>query len=183
MNKPLIRAEIDLAAIDSNLRLLREITNPHARILVAVKGDAYGHGMSAVARQALHSGADILGVARIDEAVMLRKAGIEAPVLVFGPTPPVFANELLNYDITTSVCSVATAQSLSVEALKKGSKIKVHAKIDTGMGRLGIMADSLGVPGHSPGKRQPGSKSHGIHCSLSRTGGGGDFYTFCICRQ
>ncbi|MGD9332654.1 MAG: alanine racemase, partial [Desulfobacterales bacterium] len=90
MDDPHIWAEIDLQAIDHNVRELRRITRPTARLMAVVKADAYGHGAVEVARTALAAGADMLAVARIAEGVALRRAGVEAPILVFGPTFPDF---------------------------------------------------------------------------------------------
>ena len=74
MDNPLIWAEVDLKAIGHNVRELRRITDPKARLMAVVKADAYGHGVLQVARQALENGADVLAVARLNEGIELRKA-------------------------------------------------------------------------------------------------------------
>ena len=125
---------------------LRRVTRPEAALLVAVKANAYGHGMVEVARQALGSGADALGVARLDEALRLRKAGIEAPLLVFGYSPPAAADDLINNDIKQAVYSIETAELLGKQAVKAGGVVQVHLKVDTGMGRLGLLPESRRVP-------------------------------------
>ena len=84
MDTSLVRAEIDLKAIAHNVAELRRITHPDARMMAVVKANAYGHGAVEVARCALQNGAQRLGVARIDEAIQLREAGIKAPILIFG---------------------------------------------------------------------------------------------------
>jgi len=106
---PLIQAEIDLDAVAANTRELRRITRPEARLLVAVKANAYGHGLVAVARQALGSGADALGVARMPEALLLRDAGIDAPVLIFGFTPPSNVEALVRHYLIQTVYAPETA--------------------------------------------------------------------------
>jgi alanine racemase len=141
-NTPLIRAEIDLDAVAANTRELRRITRPEARLLVAVKANAYGHGLVEVARQALKSGADALGVARMPEALALRDAGIDAPVLIFGFTPPSDAEILVRYDLIQTVYTFETARAYAERIGKSGGRLRVHLKIDTGMGRLGILPDS-----------------------------------------
>jgi alanine racemase len=136
----LLWAEVDLAAIEHNLRELRRITRPSASLMAVVKANAYGHGSVAVARAALQSGADFLGVARIDEALALRAAGLAAPILVLGYTPPERAAELLANDLTQTVFSPEAARLLSATAVQKGRTLRVHLKVDTGMGRIGLPA-------------------------------------------
>jgi len=139
---PIIWAEIDLNAIAHNVRELRRITDPKARLMVAVKANAYGHGIIEVARQALKSGADALGVARVDEGIRIRESGIDAPVLVFGYTPPSEAARLYEFDLIQTVYYFETARALSDTASSLNIKINIHLKVDTGMGRLGLLPDS-----------------------------------------
>jgi len=138
----LLRAEIDLKAIAHNIRELRRIADLKSRLMAVVKANGYGHGSVEVARCALDNGAELLGVARIDEAIKLRNEGVDAPVLIFGYTPPPFYKEILQFDLTQTVYSLQTAESLSSFALLHKCKIRIHIKIDTGMGRLGILPDS-----------------------------------------
>lgn len=142
MTGELLRAEIDLKAIAHNVRELRRIADPDSRLMAVVKANGYGHGSVAIARCALNNGAEVLGVARIDEAIILRNEGIDAPILIFGYTPPPFYKEILKFDLTQTAYSLQTAESLSAFALLHKSKIRIHIKIDTGMGRLGILPDS-----------------------------------------
>ncbi len=142
LDSPLTWAEIDLNAIAHNVQELRCITSPAARLMVAVKANAYGHGTVEVAGQALKSGADALGVARISEGIQLRKAGINAPVLIFGYTSPYEAAMLYEFDLIQTVFSYETARALSDTASSLDIKINIHLKVDTGMGRLGLLPDS-----------------------------------------
>ena len=142
MEFPIIWAEIDLNAIAHNVRELRRITSPEAKLMVAVKANAYGHGIIEVAKQALKSGADALGVARVEEGIKLRKTGINAPVLVFGYAAPSEAARLYEFDLTQTVYSLETARALSDTASSLKIKINIHLKVDTGMGRLGLLPDS-----------------------------------------
>lgn len=143
----LVWAEIDLNAVSHNVRALRNITHAGARLMAVVKADAYGHGAGEIARQALRHGADALGVADIGEAVQLRKAGIAAPVLIFGHTPPEQASRLVQFGLTQTVYSLPYARELCQALASRSHKIKIHLKIDTGMGRLGLpvhdMADAM----------------------------------------
>jgi alanine racemase len=140
LDTPLIWAEIDLKAIAQNVRALRRITNSEARLMAVVKANAYGHGVIEVARRALESGADVLGVARLNEGIALRKAGFDAPTLIFGYTPPALTKKLLEFDLTQTVWSYQTAAALSA-AVAARKALKVHLKVDSGMGRLGLLPD------------------------------------------
>ena len=141
MKPYLVWAEIDLTAIAHNIDALKRATHPEARLMAVVKANAYGHGYREVAEKALECGVDILGVARVDEAVKLRESGFDVPVLIFGITPPCHAETLLQYDLTQTVSSLKSARVLSDIAAQSGKKIRTHLKVDTGMGRLGIQAD------------------------------------------
>ncbi len=133
-----VTATVDLDAIAANVRALRRITAPKARLMVAVKANGYGHGAVEVSRVALASGADALGVARIEEGIQLRRAGIGAPILIFGPTPGRWAPKLAAYGLTASVSSFEAARDLAGH-VPAGKQVRVHVKVDTGMGRLGIV--------------------------------------------
>lgn len=150
MDTPLIWAEIDLNAIANNVRELRRLTRPAARVMAVVKANGYGHGAVEVARTALANGAEWLGVARLAEAVHLREAGFSVPILVFGYTPPADAGRLINLDLRQSVYSLEAAQAYSAAASARGERIRVHVKVDTGMGRLGLAPAAL--TGRHPGE-------------------------------
>ena len=149
--KPLIWAEVDLGAIRSNVRELRRLTDPRAKLMAVVKADGYGHGACEVARAALAAGAEWLGVARLHEAVRLRESGLAAPLLVLGYTPPEDAGRLAELDLRQSVYSLAAAEAYAAEARRRGGRVRVHLKVDTGMGRLGLVPAALaGVGGPGP---------------------------------
>lgn len=141
MDAALIWAEIDLDAIAANIRALKSLTAEGTRFMAVVKADAYGHGAVAVARQALAAGADWLAVARVDEGVALRRAGIGAPILVFGYTPPASAADLLAHDLAATVYDFDTAQAYSRVAVTTDRNLRLHLKVDTGMGRLGMLPE------------------------------------------
>ena len=179
MDAPLIQADIDLKAVAHNVGQLRRITRPQAKLLVAVKANAYGHGAVAISRMALANGADVLGVARLDEALELRRSGIAAPILIFGPTPAEMAGMLTRHHLTQAVTSLAYARRLS-ERLKPGAqRLFIHLKVDTGMGRLGLLPDRL-RPSPSAGgaegpvvadalaiSRLPGLRIEGLYTHLA----------------
>src|SRR5690349_13533068 len=132
--------EIDLAAIRGNLKRLQALAGG-AGVMAVVKANAYGHGAAAVARAAVEAGAAWLGVARPEEALALRAAGIAAPVLVLGYTPPEMAAEAIGKDITLAVFEAETAQAYAATARAMNLQARVHVKLDTGMGRLGVAAE------------------------------------------
>lgn len=139
MHSELVWAEIDLRAIAHNVRELRRLVRPDTGLMAVVKADGYGHGAVEVARTALQNGAAALGVARLGEAIELRNAGIRAPILIFGYTSAQLCERLTQFDLTQTVGSLETARELSENAGRTGRKIKVHIKVDTGMGRLGLL--------------------------------------------
>lgn len=131
-------AEINLDALEHNYRALRAMLPQGCRFVGLVKADAYGHGAVPVARKLEQLGADMLAIACVDEGEQLRRAGIRLPILCLGQTPPELGEELLRWDITQTVEDLETARQLSEAALAAGKKLKVHLKLDTGMGRLGF---------------------------------------------
>lgn len=129
--------EIDLSAIDYNLGVVKAKVGPKVKILAVIKSDAYGHGILEVAKRIVNA-VDFLGVASIDEAITLRKLNIRRPVLIFENSFPSFTKAIIDYDITSTVCSLDLACALNRYAARCRKKINVHIKVDTGMGRLGV---------------------------------------------
>ena len=103
------KAEINLEAAAHNARELRRITNPKAQMMAVVKANAYGHGVLEMSKTFLANGADSLGVARIDEGILIRKSGIDAPILILGYTSPDQVKNLVRYDLTQTVGSLEFA--------------------------------------------------------------------------
>ncbi|MEO7000990.1 MAG: alanine racemase, partial [Ktedonobacterales bacterium] len=134
--------EIDLSAIGHNTRLVKDLIGPEVRLLISLKADAYGHGALRVARTTLNNGAEWLGVATVSEAQPLRAAGITAPMLIFGYMPAWQARDVVRLDLRATVYSIETAQALSRAAGEVGGVARVHVKVDTGMARLGLRADT-----------------------------------------
>lgn len=134
-------AEIDLSNLEHNYLALRGMLPRGCRFLGVVKANAYGHGAVPVAQKLVELGAEYLAVACLDEAVELRQAGIAAPILVLGPTPPEFSSEVAEYDLTQTVADFESACALSDAAVRARRTIKIHIKLDTGMSRLGFLCD------------------------------------------
>ena len=132
-------AEVDLAAIGANLDLLRRGLARGTKVLVVVKADAYGHGAVPVARTVLQHGAAMLGVGDSTEALELRNAGIEAPILILGSIVDGEMEQVIAHRITPCLHSAKKALVLAAMAEAMDRKLTVHLKVDTGMGRLGVM--------------------------------------------
>ena len=135
-------AEIDLDNLRHNVRTLREVAGT-AEVMAVVKGYAYGHGNPICAQTMLEAGATRLGVARIAEALHLREAGITAPIHVFTQPPAKGAAALVKNDLVATVYDAGFARALSDAAIADGTKATVHIKIDTGMHRVGLMAEDV----------------------------------------
>lgn len=132
-------AEVDLGAIEHNYKAIRESLPENCRFLGVVKADAYGHGAVEVANRLEKSGADYLAIACLDEALELRRNGVTLPILILGHTPPSFASELIENDLTQTVSCEAKAIEYSDAVSKLGKSLKIHIKLDTGMSRLGYL--------------------------------------------
>lgn len=130
--------EIDLEAIANNVRRLVDIVSP-AKIMAILKADAYGHGMIKVARTALNNGVSWVGVATLGEAISLRKQGVDAPILVLSYMPAWQAHEAINYNVSATIFTHELARAFSQAAADLNKKAFVHVKVDTGMGRLGLL--------------------------------------------
>ncbi len=131
-------AEIDLDAIQYNIKQIRAYVRPETKILGVVKADAYGHGYLQVAKTLLKNGADWLAVACIDEAVQLRRGNIKNPILILGHTSADEAERIIGEDVIPACFDYELARNLSRAAMKLGKRAKIHLKIDTGMGRVGF---------------------------------------------
>jgi alanine racemase len=145
MVKAPVWVEVDLQAIAYNLRQIRQIVSPQAGIMAVVKANAYGHGVVEVARVALDNGAGRLAIARVSEGEALRKAGIEAPILILGYTPAGQYPDVLRLSLGQTVYSLEMASVLNELAGREGVRVPVQVKIDTGMGRLGLPAESASL--------------------------------------
>jgi alanine racemase len=134
-------AEIDLDAITYNIQAFKRHIGERVKLIAVVKANAYGHGVAPVALTALEAGAEMLAVHRAIEGVELRRAGLEAPILIMGYTPPDGAELVLRERLTPSLMTIEFARALSARAEALGTSVPVHVKIDTGMSRYGLMPD------------------------------------------
>ena len=131
--------EVDLLALEFNFRQLKKIVGKKNKIMAVVKCDAYGHGLLPIAKRLVELGADYLGVAGIDEAVILRKNKITLPILILGNIFNKDIESVVKYKLTQTISDHQLALELNQEAKRSGKVIGVHIKVDTGMGRLGIL--------------------------------------------
>ncbi len=129
--------EVDLSCLAENYRAICRAAAP-AKVMPILKANAYGHGLVEVARRMAALGAPYLGVAYLEEGIMLREAGVTAPILVMGGILGDQAPLFLAHDLTLTASSVEKLQQIDEAARRMGTRAKVHLKIDTGMERIGV---------------------------------------------
>ncbi len=166
-----MRAEalVDLSAIKHNVEHLKKTSG--TKLLAVVKADAYGHGLIPVAKAALSAGADYLGVALLEEAIALREAGIEAPILAWLVQPGSDFKRAIELDIELAAASLKALREISAASV--GKKAKVHLEVDTGMTRGGFLnewdqlgaehlsnIDLVGIYSHFARADEPGEKQN-----------------------
>jgi alanine racemase len=159
-------AEINLDAIAENVRHVKAFIGERTELIAVVKANAYGHGAVPVARTVLEAGAIRLAVARTIEGLALRQAGIEAPILVMGYAPPGEVSLLARWSLTPTLITLGQARLLSQEGLKLGRKHPVHIKVDTGMGRFGLLPEEV-VDFVKSVARLPGLELEGLYTHFS----------------
>ena len=162
-----IEARIDLSAIRKNIKTVQALNPPEEKTLLVIKADAYGHGAVTLAER-LGDLADYFGVAEIDEAVELRKNGVEKPILILGYTDETEYEDLINYDVTQAVFDVEKCRVLSRLAEKMGKKARVHIKVDSGMHRIGFQANEEGISEAEKLFSMPGLSVEGIFTHFAR---------------
>ncbi len=177
-------AEIDLDALAENYRQVRLAASPKAQVCCVVKADGYGHGALRVAAELERLGAGWFAVSNLEEALQLRQGGVQKPILVLGFTPAEEAAVLARENISQCVYSTAYAQELSHHAQAAGVQVNIHAKIDTGMSRLGfyyqdINRDEGAIDEVLAACTLPGLIPQGIfsHFAVSDEGAEGDLFT------
>ncbi len=137
MNNYLTWAEIDLAAVRQNFRVLRKLAGK-TKVLAVIKADAYGHGMLLVAKVLVKEKVDFIGLSNLTEGIALRKAGIKTPVLLFETTLAEQAKGIVDHHLSPTVCTYELAVALDRYAQKRKRAVDIHVKVDTGMGRFGV---------------------------------------------
>ncbi len=137
-------AEVNLNNLAYNFYQVKKFIQPSVKIMVCVKADAYGHGIIPVSRKLELLDVDYLGVASTDEGIALRNVNIKKPILVLGLMLKKDIEPVFKYNLTPTICTDELAKAFNAEALRRGRILNVHIKVDTGMGRIGVLyKDSL----------------------------------------
>jgi alanine racemase len=139
MVSSMVDLTVDLAALEHNYRQLRSLCRPEVRMLSVIKADAYGHGLLPVGRRLAAAGVDYLGVGSLEEGLALRRAGVTVPVLLLMGILPREAERAVADDLEVALFRRDVAQALADAARTQGKPARVHLKVDTGMGRLGLL--------------------------------------------
>lgn len=157
-------AEVYRDRLRHNLREVRRLVGDKVRIFAVVKADAYGHGVVEAAGAFLEAGADYLAVALPEEGIELRQAGFKVPIVVFGPYFPGQSEAFVTYGLTPSLASRDALSDLSSAASAAGKRVRVHVKIDSGMGRVGLQCgealEFLRTVQRAPGLELEGAYTH-----------------------
>ncbi len=138
--------EVDLKSIQENIRWF--LKHSLAQVMAVVKANAYGHGMIPVAKAALQAGARWCGVARIEEALDLRNAIPDCPILILGYTPPAQMKTAVEQGISLTIWDESQLEQAAVAARGSGRAARVHLKVDTGMSRLGVQPEKACLLAH-----------------------------------
>ena len=172
-------AEVSMDRLAHNYRNLRALTPYGTKFLGLVKADAYGHGAVPVGKKLEELGADYLGVACLDEAIELREAGIQCPIMILGCTPTIYGSDLVKYNITQACYDLQCAKELSAEAVKAGGEITIHIQCDTGMTRLGFLCHEETMEQSAKeiyeAVNLPGLKAEGIYTHFSDSDGSEEY--------
>ncbi|MGE4357274.1 MAG: alanine racemase [Candidatus Omnitrophota bacterium] len=131
-------AEVDLSSIGFNLNQIKKFLSSEVKIMPVVKADAYGHGLIEVSKYLVSQGIEQLGIATVDEGMELRENGIGVYLFILGNIFPEEADAVIEYNLIPTICNLEVAQRLEEIAKEKNIFVKVHVKIDTGMGRIGV---------------------------------------------
>lgn len=136
-------AEINLSNLDYNIKSIKEKVGADKQIIGVIKADGYGHGSVMCANVLRENGVKTFAVATLQEVITLRNAGAKEEIIMLGLTPDMYADVIAEYDITPVVCDSANAKAISDAAAKAGKTVFGLIAIDTGMGRIGYLADEI----------------------------------------
>lgn len=154
--------EIDLGVIKANLKAIKAMT--HTQVMAIIKANGYGHGVLAVAKAVTEAGADWCGVARMEEAINLRQAGVKSQIMVLGYSPPKLIPAAIQNDIHVAIYNPHMIQDYLAQAQGQSQRLKMHVKVETGMGRLGMAVDQvrkfLAAYGNHPNLKIDGIFTH-----------------------
>lgn len=162
--------EINAQALIHNLHILRSHLAHHVKILAVVKADAYGLGMTPVARLFQEQGVEMLGVTNVEEGVTLRQQGITLPILLFAPLLPQESPIAITNQLTPTVNSVATLATLAENLTNKEPKFPIHLKVETGMGRTGLKPEEVPAFCRLVANDYPHLQVEGIYSHFAKAG-------------
>ncbi|MED2041515.1 alanine racemase, partial [Bacillus wiedmannii] len=136
--------EVDLNAVKHNVKEFKKrVNDENIAMMAAVKANGYGHGAVEVAKAAIEAGINQLAVAFVDEAIELREAGINVPILILGYTSVAAAEEAIQYDVMMTVYRSEDLQGINEIANRLQKKAQIQVKIDTGMSRIGLQEEEV----------------------------------------
>lgn len=135
--------EVNISALKHNFAQVRKTVSDGAKIVAVVKGNGFGHGFAGPSKAFIEAGADMLAVTRLDEAMIIRNAGIDAPILLFAPIQSANVTTALESNLELTVSSLDLANAISEASVKCSKTARIHIKVDTGMGRLGAAAGEI----------------------------------------
>ena len=177
-------AEIDLNKIEKNYDICRSMLRDGVKMMGVIKADGYGHGAVAYAEIFSKKGCEWFAVSNLDEALQIREAGIETPILILGFTPAEKAEVLAFNNIAQAVYNREYAAALSQNAVAQGVQVNVHIKVDTGMSRIGFLYqdsedDAATIDAIEAACKLPGLYAQGIfqHFAVADCGEEGEVYT------
>lgn len=177
-------AEIDVDKIEKNYDICRSMLRDGVKMMGVIKADAYGHGAVMYAKIFAEKGCEWFAVSNIDEAMQLRKAGIETPILILGFTPADMADTLAINNISQAVYNLDYAKELSEKAVNKGVEVNIHIKVDTGMTRIGFLYQDSETNSESIDEIEEACKLDGLyaqgifqHFAVADCGEDGEVYT------
>lgn len=161
-------AEIDLDNLAHNIKEVRKNTKEDAMVTAVVKANGYGHGSVDIARTFLENGADRLAVAILTEGIEMRQAGIKEPLLILGYTPPTQYGKLFEYDLIQTIYNYEEAKILSNMAVELEKTVKIHIKIDSGMGRIGFLPNEKSIEDIVKISKLPNINIEGIYTHFAK---------------
>ncbi|HHX60952.1 MAG TPA: alanine racemase [Epulopiscium sp.] len=164
---PRVVAKIDVDAITHNYKEIKKSIPRYTGIMAVVKADAYGHGAVEIAKILQREEVDYLAVAITMEGAQLRDVGITTPILVLGYTPAASVGVLIENDLTQTIFSYEMAKYISYEASKLEKKVKIHIKVDTGMGRIGFLPHPTSIEEIVEINKLPNIEIEGIYTHFS----------------
>lgn len=162
MTRP-VWAEINLDNLAHNIREVRRVTRPEAKVTAVIKADGYGHGAAVIGKTLLANGADRFAVATLSEAIQLRKVYPDTEILVLGYTPAELAHRVIEHGLIQTLYSLEAAEAFSTAARALGTQVKIHIKLDTGMSRIGMQATEETVEAIAAISRMPGIILEGLY--------------------